>query len=150
MCRQQRAKWFLDWRRPAQGSTRVNKSDIINHPSCLSIAGSNSWMEGPMERWGLDMQVNSRIIAAVIAYLLAGFSAVLLFRRGFNWRFKFLVAVVGLMPFYEAVRLLARYHLWHTPISEIGERRVGKEWRSRWSPYHLKKKKTNKKRQTRR
>lgn len=73
-------------------------------------------MEAPMERWGLDMQVNSRIVAAVIAYLLAGFSAVLLFRRGYNWRFKFLVAVVGLMPLYEAVRLLARYHLWNTSI----------------------------------
>ena len=70
-----------------------------------------------MRQWGSDLQMNSRLIAAVIAYLLAVFSAVLLFRRGYNWRFKFLVAVVGLMPLYEVARLLARYRLWHTPIS---------------------------------
>src|SRR3989344_9080384 len=42
-------------------------------------------------------------------------------------------------PNVPGERIELSWNYFHTILSRSEERRVGKEWRSRWSPYHLKK-----------
>jgi len=62
--------------------------------------------------------LNLRIIGAIIGYLIAAFCAMLLFRRGYDWRFKLLVSVVGLLPLYHAMTLMIRHGLWTVALED--------------------------------
>jgi hypothetical protein len=52
---------------------------------------------------------------AVVAHLLTTFTALLLLRRGANWRFRLLTLIVGLMALSQTIILLGSKGVWLIP-----------------------------------
>ncbi len=58
-----------------------------------------------------------RLAGAIIGYLLASSASFALLWRGSNWRFRFLAAIVGMLPLYKAVTLAAKYSSVVVPVT---------------------------------
>lgn len=58
-----------------------------------------------------------RLVGAILGYFLASTASFILLWRGSNWRFRFLAAIVGLLPLYKAISLLARFSTVVVPVT---------------------------------
>src|SRR5256885_4406282 len=83
--------------------------------------------------FGVPIAVSSALAALLIVFLLSRAN----FRR---IQVVFLAVGIGTSIAYALSAVLSHPD-WGAAISRSGERRVGEEGRSRWAPYHLKKKK---------
>ena len=62
----------------------------------------------------VNIELSSTVIAAVVAHLAAAVSGILLYRQAHNWRIRFISVVVGLVPVYQAIRLVRESEGWPT------------------------------------
>lgn len=73
----------------------------------------------------IPVELSFTAMAALLAYLIAAFSAVLLFRAAHGWQVKGLSVLIAVIPTCEAVRVLRDIGVWFTfgssALSEMAE-----------------------------